>query len=201
MNRRALASLIVLAFVAASCAGDDTEGGSTSTSADQPTTLVTLVGIPALDIPDAGACPSDLPVSEWEIGTSVLLPGFVLPDGTEQPPATYRLIFQRGAEAGYASVPEAAEAATDWLPAEFQPDIRSIVINHLGRNYVFEGAVVTAGGVPGALDEPCILLAADARIAVWYSIQVIDPLGSAEVFWVWQQAGRGIAIEPFEATP
>ena len=198
MNRRALASLIVLAFVAASCAGDDAESGSTSTSADQPTTLVTLVGIPALEIPDADACSSDLPLSEWEIETSVLLPGFVLPDGTQQPPATYRLIFQRGAEAGYASVPEAAEAATAWLPAEFQPDVRSIVINHLGRNYVFEGAVVTAGGVPGALDEPCILLASDAQIAVWYSIQVVDPFGSAEVYWVWQQPGLGIAIEPYQ---
>ncbi len=198
MNRRALASLIVLAFVTASCAGDDAESGSTTSSTNQPTSLVTLVGIPALEIPTADACPSGLSIADWEIDTSVLLPGFVLPDGTEQPPATYRLIFQRGAEAGYASVPEAAEAATDWLPAEFQPDIRSIVINHLGRNYVFEGAVVTAGGVPGALDEPCLLLASDAQIAVWYSIQVIDPFGSAEVYWIWQQQGRGIAIEPFE---
>ncbi|MBT8193269.1 MAG: hypothetical protein HKO63_00760 [Acidimicrobiia bacterium] len=197
---RALACLIVLTLAAAGCSGDDADTAPT-TAGTEPTTLVTLVGIPSLDIPDAGACESGLPVSEWEIDTSVLLPGFVLPDGSEQPPATYRLIFQRGTDAGYASVPEAAAAATDWLPAEFQPDIRSIVINHLGRNYVFEGAVVTAGGVPGALDQPCLLLASDAQIAVWYSIQVVDPLGSADVYWVWQQAGRGIAIEPFEATP
>jgi hypothetical protein len=191
---------MALVLVTAACAGDDSGGDATTTTTagTEPTTLVTLVGLPALEIPDAEACASGLPVSEWEIETSVLLPGFILPDGTEQPPAVYRLIFQRGAEAGYASVPEAAEAATDWLPAEFQPDIRSIVINHLGRNYVFEGAAVSAGGVPGALDEPCVLLASVARIAVWYSIQVVDPFGSADVSWVWQQAGRGIAIEPFE---
>lgn len=200
MTRRSLAIMMtILALLAASCTSDDADtGATTTTGGGQPTTLVTLVGIPALQIPDADACPSGLPIAEWEMDTSVLLPGFVLPDGTEQPPATYRLIFQRGDEAGYASVPEAAAAATDWLPAEFQPDIRSVVINHLGRNYVFEGAVVTAGGVPGAFDEPCLLLASDAQIAVWYSIQVVDPFGSAEVYWVWQQAGRGIAIEPYQ---
>jgi hypothetical protein len=189
--------LIATALLAAACSGDG-ESTQSPTSSGPQSTNVTLVGLPVLVPPDARACEAGRPITEWEIDTAVLLPGFVLPDGTEQPPATYRLLFQRGDEDGYDSVPAAAEAATDWLPAEFQPDIRSVVINHLGRNYVFEGAVVTAGGVPGALQQPCILLAADAQIAVWYSLQVADPLGAQQVFWVWQQQGRGIAIEPYQ---
>lgn len=189
--------LIATVLLAAACSGDGDSTQAPTSSGPQSTT-VTLVGLPVLAPPDARACEAGRPIGEWEIDTAVLLPGFVLPDGTEQPAATYRLIFQRGDETGYDSVPAAAEAATAWLPAEFQPDIRSVVINHLGRNYVFEGAVVTAGGVPGALQQPCILLASDAQIAVWYSIQVADPLGAQQVYWVWQQQGRGIAIEPYQ---
>lgn len=189
--------LIATVLLAASCSGD-TEPTRAPTSSGSQSTIVTLVGLPVLTPSDARACEPGLPVAEWEIDTAVLLPGFVLPDGTEQPPATYRLIFQRGDEGGYDTVPAAAEAATAWLPAEFQPDIRSVVINHLGRNYVFEGAVVTAGGVPGALQQPCILLASEAQIAVWYSLQVADPFGTQQVFWIWQQQGRAIAIEPYQ---
>jgi hypothetical protein len=194
--RRFTATILTVALVAAACSGDDDTDPTTSIGPS--TTGVTLVGLPITIPPDATACAGGLPIDEWEINAAVPLPGFVLPDGTRADPAIYRLLFQRGAEGGYDSVPTAARAATDWLPAEFQPDIRSIVVNHLGRQYLFEGALVEAGGLPGALKEPCLLLASDAQIAVWYSIQVLDPLGAAEVYWVWQAQGRQIAIEPFE---
>lgn len=199
MNRRAMMVAAALLLVAAACSGDD----ETTTSAQglQGTPTVTLVGLTPSIAPDAEACPAGLPLEEWELDAAVPLPGFVLPDGTEHPAATYRLLFQRGSENGYATVPEAAEAATAWLPAEFQPDIRSIVLNHLGRQYVFEGALVEAGGVPGALQEPCLLLASTAQIVVWYSLQVADPFGQSQVFWVWQQQGRPIAIEPYVPEP
>ena len=183
----------------AACTGDD---GGTGPSPEQPDptnrTVTTLLGIPAVVPADAVPCPAGLPVEDWEISAGVLLPGFVLPDGAEQPPATYRLLFLRGSESGYETVSEAATAATDWLPAEFQPAIRSIVLNHAGRNYVFEGEVVAPGAVPGAASSPCLLPAASAQIVVWYSLQVLDPAGAAEVSWVWQQQGRPIEIEPFE---
>jgi len=196
MTRR-IATAAVIALLAAACSGDDGTDSTAGPIGPQPTSTVTLIGLPVTVAPEAVACRSGLPIEDWEIRTAVPLPGFVLPDGAEQPPAIFRLLFQRGADDGYDTVPAAAEAATAWLPAEFQPDIRSIVINHLGRHYVFEGAVVTSGGVPGALREPCLLLASDAQIVVWYSIQVVDPLGSQEVYWVWQSQGRSIAIEPF----
>ncbi len=191
------ATAIAIVVLAAACSGDEGVDPTSATSTLQPTSTVTLIGLPVTVAPEAVACERDLPIEEWEIEAAVPLPGFVLPDGTEQPPAIYRLLFQRGREDGYDSVPAAAEAATSWLPAEFQPDIRSIILNHLGRDYVFEGAVVEAGGVPGALEEPCLLLASVAQIVVWYSIQVLDPLGSPQVYWVWQSQGRPIAIEPF----
>jgi len=196
MGKALTTAAAALLLMATACSGDD---GTTATSGSDPasTPTATLVGLPPSVAPDATACASDLLLEDWELRAAVLLPGFVLPDGTEHPAATYRLLFQRGAEAGYATVPEAAEAATAWLPAEFQPDIRSIVLNHLGRHYVFEGALVAAGGVPGALQEPCLLLAATAQIVVWYSLQVADPFGEPQVFWVWQQQGRPIAIEPY----
>ena len=189
------AAILTIAMMAGACSGDD---GTDPTATSGPsTTVVTLAGLSVAVPAGATACTSGLPVEDWEIDAAVPLPGFVLPDGTEVPPGIYRLLFQRGAEGGFESVPDAAEAAIAWLPAEFQPNIRSIVLNHLGRQYVFEGAVVEAGGVPGAFKEPCLLLAADAQIAVWYSIQVLDPFGEARAFWVWQQQGRAIAIEPY----
>ncbi|MGI9648220.1 MAG: hypothetical protein ACR2OI_06845 [Acidimicrobiia bacterium] len=195
MSRSLTTIAVALLLVAAACSSDDE---STTTSADAASTpTATLVGLEPSAAPDAVACPPDIALEDWELEAAVLLPGFVLPDGTEHQPATYRLLFQRGADGGYATVPEAAEAATAWLPAEFQPDIRSIVLNHLGRNYVFEGALVEAGPVPGSLQEPCLLLAATAQIVVWYSLQVADPFGEAQVFWVWQQQGLPIAIEPY----
>jgi hypothetical protein len=185
----------VCLLLLAACSGDDGDTTLATDPASNPT--ATLVGLAPSVSPDAVACATDIALEDWELEAAVLLPGFVLPDGTEHPAATYRLLFQRGPEAGYATVPEAAEAATAWLPAEFQSDIRSIVLNHLGRHYVFEGALVEAGGVPGALHAPCLLLASTAQIVVWYSLQVADPFGEAQVFWVWQQQGLPIAIEPY----
>ncbi len=199
MKFRHAAAIVALLVTLAGCGGNDTGDGATSTSPG-PTnrTPATLLGLPAIVPEDAVPCAAGYPVEDWEISAGVLLPGFVLPDGAEQAPATYRLLFQRGSESGYESVPEAATAATEWLPAEFQPAIRSIVLNHAGRNYVFEGVVVAPGAVPGGALTPCLLPAASAQIVVWYSLQVLDPAGAADVNWVWQQQGRPIEIEPFE---